>query len=81
VTNGTAEWVDGRFTASGNGAPFAHALLWPSTYKVIDEAIEVGAYGLGHPIDLWQLTASGMTRSGKPSRTRPPDSVKRKSSY
>ena len=62
VANGTAEWVDGRFTASGNGAPFAHALLWPSTYKVIDEAIEVGAYGLGHPIDLWELTASGMTQ-------------------
>ena len=56
LANGTAEWVDGRFTASGNGAPFAHALLTKYAgrsitcehakllaYKVIEEAIEVGA--------------------------------------
>jgi hypothetical protein len=28
-------------------------------YKVIREAIEVGAYGLGHPIDIWEISKAG----------------------
>jgi hypothetical protein len=30
------------------------------SYKVIDEAIAVDAYGLGGPIDLWQISAGGI---------------------
>ncbi len=29
-------------------------------YKVIEETIEVGAYGLGTPIDVWQITRAGV---------------------
>jgi hypothetical protein len=28
-------------------------------YKVMEETIEVGAYGLGPPIDVWQITQMG----------------------
>lgn len=73
LVNGTSEWVEGRFTASGSGDLFAHALLTKYAglqlsrehakllaYKVIEEAIQVGAYGLGHPIDIWELSAEGV---------------------
>jgi 20S proteasome alpha/beta subunit len=69
---GTPEWVDRPF-ASGNGAKFAYALLQKyqlSTvnieqasllaYKVIEEAIAVGAYGLGPPINIWHVTQNGI---------------------
>ncbi len=29
-------------------------------FKVIEEAIEVGAYGLGPPIEVWQVLPSGL---------------------
>lgn len=72
LITGTPEWIDGRFAVTGNGALFAHALLHkyegvalslePAkllAYKVLEEAIQVGSYGLGYPIDVWQITSSG----------------------
>lgn len=72
LSYGTPEWID-RPHATGSGESFAYALLQKyrgasltkdqaSTLavKVIQEAIEVGAYGLGPPIHLWQVTASGI---------------------
>lgn len=72
TANGTPEWIGVPF-ASGLGAPFAHALLQRYqgvtfevskaallAFKVIEEAIEVGAYGLGPPIDVWQITQQGV---------------------
>jgi proteasome beta subunit len=69
---GTPEWVDRPF-ASGNGAKFAYALLQKYqllkvnieqasllAYKVIEEAIAVGAYGLGPPINIWHVTRDGI---------------------
>jgi len=69
---GTPEWIDRPF-ATGNGANFAYALLQKYhereldieqasllAFKVIEEAIEVGAYGLGPPIALWHVTANGV---------------------
>jgi len=29
-------------------------------YKVLEEAIAVGAYGLGPPIDIWKISNSGI---------------------
>lgn len=67
----TPEWIDSLF-ATGNGANFAYALLQKYqnvplklesacllAYKVIEEAIQVGAYGLDYPIDIWVLGADG----------------------
>ncbi len=58
---------------AGNGDLFAYALLRKYlgqplnleraailAYKVIEETIEVGAYGLGPPIDLWQVSDAGV---------------------
>lgn len=69
---GTPEWINVPF-ASGSGAPFAYALLQKYqgmslevsqasllAFKVLEEAIEVGAYGLGPPIDVWQITQQGI---------------------
>lgn len=77
LPNGTTEWIRGPFAATGNGDLFAHALLkkFESTpltllpakvlaYKTIEEAIEVGAYGLGPPIRLWTITPNGASRIG-----------------
>jgi len=74
LTNGTSEWVEGRFAATGNGELFAHALLQKYAsrslsmdqakllaYKVIEEAIEVVSFGLGPPIHVWEVTG-GKTR-------------------
>jgi proteasome beta subunit len=60
---------------AGNGDLFAYALLQKYqgrsltpekaailAYKVIEETIEVGAYGLGPPIDVWQITQAGVKR-------------------
>jgi proteasome beta subunit len=76
LINGTPEWIAGRPGATGNGAVFAHALLtkYGGTqlicdraellcYKVIEEAIQVGAYGLGPPIDIWSIDANGARRA------------------
>ena len=70
---GSPEWMTDRPFVAGNGDLFAYALLSKYqkqrlrlnqasllAYKVIDEAIAVGAYGLGGPIDLWQLSAAGV---------------------
>jgi 20S proteasome alpha/beta subunit len=69
AVNGTPEWVADCF-ATGSGSPFAYALLQRYrdlmsqltvdqasllAYGVIRETIEVGAYGLGPPIDVWQI--------------------------
>ncbi|MCL0102626.1 hypothetical protein M1N93_01535 [Dehalococcoidia bacterium] len=72
TANGTPEWIDKPF-ATGSGDLFAYALLQRYqgmthdisgasllAYKVIEEAIEVGAYGLGPPIDVWQITQQGI---------------------
>jgi len=66
IANGTPEWITDRAFATGSGDLFAYALLQKYqgrpielekgavlAYKVIEEAIAVGAYGLGPPIDLW----------------------------
>lgn len=75
LTNGISEWVNDNPYASGNGSVFAYALLQryeaiiPEkitvkraallAYRVLFEAIEVGSYGLGQPIDVWQITEDG----------------------
>lgn len=74
AANGTPEWFEGFF-ASGNGANFAYALLQKYqqaaldlehaallAYRVIDETIQVGAFGLDYPIDIWLLGAAGVHR-------------------
>ncbi|MBC7077317.1 MAG: hypothetical protein H5T92_03280 [Synergistales bacterium] len=75
LVNGTSEWIIDRPFATGNGDMFAYALLrkYHGTqlsmdqasvlvYKVIEEAIDVGAYGLGYPIDVWHITKSLVKR-------------------
>jgi proteasome beta subunit len=70
---GSPEWFEQRPLVLGNGDLFAYALLQKYqgrsltlpkaailAYKVIEEAIEVGAYGLGPPIDVWQITLEGL---------------------
>jgi proteasome beta subunit len=72
TSNGTPEWID-RFFATGNGANFAYALLQKYqgrgltiaqasllAFKVIEEAIEVGSYGLGPPIEIWHACTTGL---------------------
>lgn len=57
------------YGCTGNGDIFAHTLLKNYNipelgveegkivaYRVIREAIEIGAYGLGWPIDIWTIT-------------------------
>jgi proteasome beta subunit len=73
VVNGTPEWITNRPFASGSGEMFAYALLQKYqgldldmekgallAYKVLEEAIAVGAYGLGPPIDIWKISNSGV---------------------
>jgi proteasome beta subunit len=70
---GTPEWITNRPFATGSGDMFAYALLQKYqgvtmnlkqasllAYKVLDEAIAVGAYGLGYPIDIWHITMNGI---------------------
>ncbi|MBT9148328.1 MAG: hypothetical protein DDT32_02100 [Syntrophomonadaceae bacterium] len=72
LSNGTTEWINKPF-ASGSGALFAYALLQRYQarvydiqrasllgFKVIEESIEVGAWGLGFPIDVWQISENGI---------------------
>lgn len=69
---GTPEWIEHPF-ATGNGANFAYALLKKYdgaeldlekagilAFKVIEEAIDVGAYGLGPPIFVWHVRKGGI---------------------
>ena len=73
LINGTPEWITNRPFASGSGDLFAYALLQKYqgleldmekgvllAYKVLEEAIAVGAYGLGPPIDIWKISNSGI---------------------
>jgi proteasome beta subunit len=73
LVNGTPEWITNRPFASGSGEMFAYALLQKYqgldlnmeegallAYKVLEEAIAVGAYGLGPPIDVWKISNSGV---------------------
>jgi len=61
------------YGCSGVGDVFAHTLLKNHgiqeycveqgalvAYRVIKEAIKVGAYGLGEPIDIWVITKNGV---------------------
>lgn len=78
TSSGTPEWIAGAF-ASGNGANFAYALMqkYQQTelgleaaallaFKVIDETIQVGAYGLDYPIDIWLVRDKGLARLEQP---------------
>lgn len=81
TTSGTPEWIKTGPFGIGIGRMFVHALLQkyqkliPNdidiqkgtllAFKVIEEAIEVGAYGLGAPIDIWQITKSGAKQLSK----------------
>ena len=73
LVNGTPEWIASQPFASGSGGLFAYALLQKYqgldlnmeegallAYKVLEEAIAVGAYGLGPPIDIWKISNSGI---------------------
>jgi len=75
TVNGTPEWVQNRPFATGSGDLFAYALLQKYdltqlnleaasllAFKVIEEAIRVGAYGLGPPIDVWQMSTNGAVK-------------------
>ena len=72
LSNGTAEWISKPF-ASGSGGPFAYALLQKYqghtyssqkamllAFKVLEESIEVGSWGLGFPIDIWKISEQGI---------------------
>lgn len=70
VHHGTSEWVNDIPLASGSGDLFAYALLGKFdltkvtlemakvlAIKVIEEAIHVGAYGLGSPIKMYEIVS------------------------
>jgi len=74
--SGQSSVID-RPYAIGSGAIFAFALLQKYeevydlfdtraaavlTYKILGEAIKVGAYGLGLPIDIWAIDSGGSRR-------------------
>jgi 20S proteasome alpha/beta subunit len=74
TSSGTPEWISSMF-ATGNGANFAYALMQKYqniplslesasllAFKVIDETIQVGAYGLDYPIDIWLIREEGLAR-------------------
>lgn len=61
--------------AIGSGSLFAFALLHKYqylefdvktaaivTYRVLKDAIEVGSYGLGYPIDIWKIDENGVSQ-------------------
>lgn len=77
LSNGTTEWIN-KYFASGSGALFAYALLQKYqnslydlqktsllAYKVLEESIEVGAWGLGSPIDICQINEQGIKCLGE----------------
>lgn len=77
LSHGTPEWITNGCAATGSGTLFAHTLLAKYApliplsrdhakllaYKVIEEAIQVGAYGLGAPIDILEVTDGGVNRA------------------
>jgi proteasome beta subunit len=78
TSHGTPEWIHRPF-ATGSGAVFAYALLRKYqgiqlsmdqatllAFKVIQEAIDVGAYGLGPPIEVRQVLPSGLRSLDEP---------------
>jgi 20S proteasome alpha/beta subunit len=81
LLNGTPEWITERPFASGTGDMFAYALLQKYqgcdldmgkasllAYKVVEEAIAVGSWGLGPPIDIWHITSGGIKRLSEEDR-------------
>ena len=67
LLNGTSEWINKPF-ALGSGSLFAYALLQKYhdcsfsiqkasllAYKVLEESIDVGSWGLNFPIDIWLM--------------------------
>lgn len=73
TVDGVPEWIQEAPFALGSGDLFAYALLRKYqgrnlnlaraavlAYKVMEEAIAVDAYGLGPPIDVWQIGADGV---------------------
>jgi len=71
--DGVPEWIQEAPFALGSGDLFAYALLRKYqgrnltlpraavlAYKVMEEAIAVDAYGLGPPIDVWQVGPEGV---------------------
>jgi proteasome beta subunit len=88
LVHGTPEWITNRPFATGSGDMFAYALLQKYqgvtmnreqasllAYKVLDEAIAVGAYGLGHPIDIWHITMDGIRQLSGEERAALEDSA------
>lgn len=72
LSNGTSEWINTPF-ACGSGAGFAYALLQKYknlqydlqkasilAYKILEESIETGSWGLGYPIDIWKIDEKGI---------------------
>jgi 20S proteasome alpha/beta subunit len=72
LPNATSEWINKPF-ACGSGGPFAYALLQKYqgckydlqkatllAYKVLEESIETGSWGLGYPIDIWNINKDGV---------------------
>jgi len=72
LSNGTTEWINKPF-ACGLGIPFAYALLQKYqgyeydlqkatllAYKVLEESVETGSWGLGYPIDIWHINNDGI---------------------
>jgi 20S proteasome alpha/beta subunit len=67
------------YGCTGNGDVFAYTILKIFyvkdldiergkliAYRVIKEAIEIGAYGLGGPIDIWSLDKKGQIKNATP---------------
>lgn len=78
TVDGVPEWIEGPF-ASGSGDLFAYALLRKYqgrdlklararvlAYKVMEEAVSVDAYGLGPPIDVWEVAEQGVRNLAEP---------------
>ncbi len=81
TVDGVPEWVNEAPFAAGSGDLFAYALLRKYqgrnlnleraqilAYKVMEEAIAVDAYGLGPPIDVWQITETGVKNLSEPEK-------------
>lgn len=71
--DGNDEYLDSiGYACTGGGDVFGYTMLKNFevkefdvesakliTYKIIRNAIEVGAYGLGYPIDIWSINSDG----------------------
>ncbi|OPX63468.1 hypothetical protein [Methanoregula sp. PtaB.Bin085] len=80
LNNGSFEVIKNRPYAIGSGAVFAFALLSKYhnesldsdmasvvVYDVLEEAISVGAYGVGFPIDVCKIDKNGISELDKPT--------------